>query len=60
MIYEPFKYKILINYKIKNLSNKSIGIPWGDCKSVPLIVQIPLLVANMTIGAKEDSKALFK
>lgn len=28
--------------------------------SVPLIVQIPLLVARTTIGAKVDYRALFK
>jgi hypothetical protein len=42
------------------LSNKSIGTPCGEIKSVPRIVDIPLFVANTTIGAKVDSKALFK
>lgn len=59
---------IFINYSspyvvvlmIKSLSNKSTGIPWGDIISVPLIVQIPLLVANTTIGASVDYNALFK
>lgn len=45
---------------IINLSKRSTGIPWGLYISVPLIVHIPLLVANITIGAKVDSKALFK
>lgn len=45
---------------IKSLSRRSTGIPWGDYISVPLIVHRPLFVANTTIGARFDSRALFK
>lgn len=45
---------------INNLSRRSTGIPWGETKSVPLIVHIPLFVARTTIGAKVDSRALFR
>lgn len=45
---------------INNLSKRSTGIPCGEIISVPLIEQIPLLVAKITIGARVDSSALFK
>ena len=60
--------KIFINYSkpyvvvfiIRSLSNKSVGIPWAEIISVPLIVQIPLFVANTTIGANVDYNALLR
>lgn len=45
---------------MSNLSSRSIGMPWGETMSVPLMVQMPLLVARMTIGARVDSKALLR
>jgi len=39
---------------MSNLSKRSTGIPCGETISVPLIVQIPLLVAKITIGARVD------
>jgi hypothetical protein len=60
--------KIFINYSkpyvvvlmIRSLSSKSVGIPWAEIISVPLIVHIPLFVARTTIGAKVDYKALLR
>jgi hypothetical protein len=45
---------------MSSLSNKSTGIPWAETMSVPRIVQIPLLVANTTIGARVDYRALLR
>ena len=35
-------------------------MPWGETMLVPLIVQMPLLVARMTMGARVDSRALLR
>mmetsp|Transcript_21636 Transcript_21636/g.35036 ORF Transcript_21636/g.35036 Transcript_21636/m.35036 type:complete len:228 (-) Transcript_21636:815-1498(-) len=45
---------------ITRRSSRSTGTPWGAFISVPLIWQIPRLVAKMTMGARLDSNARFR
>jgi len=41
-------------------SKRSTGIPWGESTSVPRTVQTPRLVAKITIGERDDSRARFR
>ena len=54
-------YICTYNYRMMSMrSSRSTGMPWGESTSVPRMVQTPLLVANITMGESDDSKARFR